>query len=57
MFWHCRDSLLNMIGLFYKPLFFLSNLVYLIHINGLLGLDILIKGKFNVDLENFELLH
>ncbi|WP_342415014.1 retropepsin-like aspartic protease [Paenibacillus sp. FSL R10-2782] len=26
------------------------------NINGLLGLDILIKGKFNVDLENFELL-
>ncbi|AZH30486.1 aspartyl protease family protein [Paenibacillus sp. M-152] len=25
------------------------------NINGLLGLDILVKGKFNVDLENFKL--
>ncbi|APO44614.1 aspartyl protease [Paenibacillus xylanexedens] len=27
------------------------------NINGLLGLDILIEGKFNVDLENFKLYH
>lgn len=26
------------------------------NINGLLGLDILIKGKFNIDLDNLELL-
>ncbi|MEK5505570.1 retropepsin-like aspartic protease [Paenibacillus sp. FSL P4-0113] len=25
------------------------------NVNGLLGLDILVKGKFNVDLENFKL--
>lgn len=27
------------------------------NINGLLGLDILIEGKFNIDLENFKLYH